>query len=305
MFRYYVYGLHVESEIEVPELYVDTTDASAEIKISLGGFPEDAAPYHEGKTDDDYVCITGQATMLFRIPGVGDYSVYPDHIDVRPIADITSQPVKTYLLGSAFGYCMLLRNRLVLHGGGVSSNGKGIVVTGESGAGKSTVTTALRKKGYSFIADDVCSLSEGEAGMHINMAYPQQKLCRDAAIDLGYDLSELIYINEERDKFAVRLKDNYLPEGKSFDLLFEIVLSDTDELTFRKVTGHEALMLVMRNIYRGEGAFEHWGMPTNYMKQCLSVAGKVAIYQIARPKGRNTLDEIVNFIEEKVNGGVD
>lgn len=302
-FKYLLYGLHVESELEIEEAYAQDFDGEPDMRIVLGNLPEEVQEMYEDKTEEDTFVASSRDGLIFRIPNVGDYWTTKDLITVHPFGNSKPSDVKCFILGSGFGYAMILRKQVVLHGGGVSKYGKGVVVTGESGAGKSTVTDSLLGAGYDFIADDVCALSENGDRMHINMAYPQQKLCRDAAINKGYDLSELIYINEDRDKFALRLKDGYLPDGMDFDYLFELVISDGEELTFRQVTGTEKLMLLMKNIYRGEDGLEKWGVPPEYMKKCLSVAANIKAYQIARPKNINTLPDIISFIDESVKEG--
>lgn len=299
-YKYYVYGLHVNSEILLDEAYGDDSGAEADVEVRIGQLPKEILEKTEDKSEDEFAVLCTSHSLFFRIPHVAGYIVEKNRITVVPIAEATSQPVKTFLLGSGFGYCMVLRKMVVMHGGAVEFHGKGIIVTGESGAGKSTVTNALRMKDFQFVADDVCALqAEGER-MHINMAYPQQKLCRDAALRMGYELSELIYINEERDKFAVRLKDGYLPQGAPFHYLFELQLAEDNQLSFDKIEGHEKLFTIIRNIYRGESAFETWGMPPEYMKGCLRVASTVEVYRIKRPQDMNTLDTIVAFIMDKV-----
>lgn len=60
-------------------------------------------------------------------------------------------------------------------------------------------------------------------GMLVEPSYPQQKLCRDMALKCGKPLEELIYIDEERDKYAWRRQGCYRKEaallGKIFLLL--------------------------------------------------------------------------------------
>ncbi len=299
-YKYYLYGLNVESEIEIEEAYRREFVGEPDVKVAIGEMPQQVQEmYKDKKISDDYSAISRDG-MVFRIPNIADYSILKDRITVKPFEGARASDIKCFLLGSSFGFCMILRRILAIHGGAVSKYGKGIIVTGESGAGKSTVSDALIGNGYIFIADDVCAISSSGNKSHINMAYPQQKLCRDAALAKGYDLSELIYINEERDKFAKRLTDGFLPEGADFDYLFELVLSDNDELTFREIQGHEKLMLILRNVFRGEGGFATWGVPPEYMQICLRVASTVKIYQISRPKNLDTLPEIIGFIEEKV-----
>lgn len=303
IYKYYLYGMYVESEIEIEEAYSVEFENEPEVKITLGQMPEEVNKMYEGRGKDESFLATSVDELVFRIPNVAEYWVTKDKITVNKFEEAKLSDVKCFILGSCFGYCMLLRKKVVMHGGGISKNGKGLIITGESGAGKSTVTDALIGTGYQFIADDVCALSEIDERVHIDMAYPQQKLCRDAAVNKGYDLSELIYINEDRDKFAIRLKDGFLKDGADFDYLFEIVVSEENELSYKKVTGHEKLMLLLRNVYRGEDGFKTWGVPTDYMQKCLKIASTVNIYQIARPKDLNTLPQIVEFIDKIICEG--
>lgn len=300
MYRYLFYGFHVESELKIDEVMVDTTDAPIDIKIKFGKLPDEVLELAKEKTDSDFLWSRAIDRLCFRIPNVADYYITTTEIQIRPIADIDNHDIITFLLGSAFGYLMTFRNVVVIHGGAITKNGKGIIVTGESGAGKSTVTNALRTRGYDFIADDVCVLSDNDKKMHINLAYPQAKLCRDAALKLGYDLSELIYINEDRDKFAVRLKDRYVPEGKDFDLLFEIVLAEDDKLSFAEIKGTEALKTIHENLYRANDLFKTTGVPPTFMMKCLKTASSVRVFRISRPKDGDTLEDILTFIENVV-----
>ena len=44
---------------------------------------------------------------------------------------------------------------VAIHGGVIEIDNKAVIFTGDRGAGKSTLTTALREKGYKFICDFV------------------------------------------------------------------------------------------------------------------------------------------------------
>ena len=66
---------------------------------------------------------------------------------------------------------------------------KGIIITGTSGSGKSTLTAELISDGAVMLADDMIVTGYDDNGFPtIYPAFPQQKLCRDAAIKKGYDL---------------------------------------------------------------------------------------------------------------------
>jgi hypothetical protein len=105
---------------------------------------------------------------------------------IEPYENADNQLIKVYILGSVLGMVLLQNDMVALHGGGIVIDDKGYVFTGDKGAGKSTITTALRQRGYKFVADDVCSIKQGET----NKIYPgfgYQKLCDDTMVKLGYN----------------------------------------------------------------------------------------------------------------------
>lgn len=302
---YKIYGLKIKSDIEIPEALEIDLDSSEtpDVTIRHGKMPDD---YYEMVEKGDFInsgMVSKKDSMILKIVGTGVYHISKDEVVIEEDANATHHYVKAYLLGSCLGYCMYLRNIIAIHGGGIEKYGKGIIVTGESGAGKSTVCNNLRTKGFDFISDDVCAISFKDINTpHIELAYPQQKLCKDAALALGYDLSELIYIDEYRDKYAIRLKDRFLKDGAPFKYLFEIALAEDDakEIKVEKIDASQKLFAIIRNIYRGEGSINMWGMPPTSMQACAKMAATIEVYKITRPKGTDTVKDIMAFIEKTV-----
>lgn len=95
-----------------------------------------------------------------------------------------------------------------------------ILLCGESGAGKSTVAMELLQRKLGFLADDTVRVHPGTMGMLAEPSYPLQKLCRDMALKCGKPLEELIYIDEERDKYAWRRQDCYRKEAALLGKIF-------------------------------------------------------------------------------------
>lgn len=303
MFHYKIYGLRIQSEFKIEEALEVERSGDVDVVICHGCAPKEFMERMEQTSSSPvYMYHTNDALFLY-LDKIAVYYVTRDKIMVDEAPEVTLEQIKCYLLGTALGFCMTLRGMIAVHGGGVALSGsKGIIITGESGAGKSTVTNTLREKGYSFIADDVCALSFREEQVHINLAYPQQKLCRDAVIRMGYNLKQCISLDEERDKFAIRLKDGYLTDGAPFGYLFELGTTQDDVLVMQEVRGYEKVLTLIRNIYRGEFSLKMWGLLPDTMKNCARIASQIRVYKIYRPAKADTLDEIVAFIENTTVG---
>lgn len=66
--------------------------------------------------------------------------------------------------------CELLRQRgrFPLHAAALAVEGRGLLVAGPSGAGKTTLALALRRAGFQFLGDDTCLMEPGPDGVHVH-----------------------------------------------------------------------------------------------------------------------------------------
>ena len=177
--------------------------------------------------------------------------------------------------------------------------GELVVIIGPSGAGKSTNCVKLREKGCTFVTDDVSAVSIQDGKVMVEPSFPQQKLCRDAALRQGYALEELIYIDEDRDKYAVRLKDGYEKEALPMSLFIELVVTDGEQLQIEEVTGLDKLSVLYRNIYRRE-VWQEMGANPQSEAILMKMVEQIPIYRICRPiKGIYT-EPIADWIIKKV-----
>lgn len=295
-YYYKVYGEILESEIELEELFPIEPCENPDIQICLGEIPA----YVKEKVHTREQCFAKQGEVAFFVDEVGYYYMQEGkriYIKENPEYDVYLR--KVYALGSAIGILMIQQGRIPIHGGTVARNGKAVIVTGNSGAGKSTISTALRLSGLEFVADDVSVLDfDEQKNLLVQPAYPQQKLCRDAAKFFGYKLEDLTYINESRDKFAVRLKKNFRKESVQLAVMIEICVGDEDQeenLICYELTGHEKLLTFIQNIYRGY-IYGLIGMQPMIMKECLRIVQMLPIYRIIRKPKTSTIWDTADLI---------
>lgn len=298
MHYYMIYGLIVQSELEIEEAYPIAQPEICDVKVCYGTVPADVKSMPERHMNIQY----GVNRVAFYIEEVGFFLIENGAtIVIEPLQQADYASIKSFLLGSAFGFLLALRNIVAIHGGAVALDKKAVIITGESGAGKSTISDALRETGALFVSDDVCVIRKRQdATLQVEMGYPQQKLCRDAAISAGYDLEKLIYINEDRDKYAVRLKDGFLPEGAPLKAIIEIVKTTEGSVAIEEISGHQKLKEIINNLFRADMYYKKINMPPAYMHQCLEIASKIPFYKIYRPEGIDTKREIVQWILKEI-----
>lgn len=299
-YTYSVYGLTVQSEIQLPELmeYDKPKGKPADVTIICKSMPEHIQKsLEEGKVD----CFK-KDQIWFSIKQVATYYIKDiNSIEFQPFPEADSQKIKSFLLGSAFGMLLIMRKSIALHGGAVVINEKGIILTGDSGAGKSTLTAAFREKGYEFLADDVSVIGEYKDQTSMIMpGYPQQKLCSDAVKKFKYSNSNINInikkIDEDRDKYAIAIEDKFRKNQAELKAIYELTVGEVEKVQIRKITGTEKLKTIFNNIYRF-GLVNYIGIDPGYFKKCLQLAKNIDMYKIIRPKEQYTIDQQIEIIE--------
>ena len=295
---YSVYGLTVYSEVELNELIEIKENYISEIhnKIDVNIKYDDMPIYVIKNINNKNGCSYSFNESWFYISNVAIYRICNGkNIYIKNIGG-TIQQIKTFLLGGAFICLLFQRKTIAIHGGSILVNGGGIIVTGRCGAGKSTLTSAFRKSGYKYLADDLSVIEINSYGkLEVKTAYPQQKLCRDAAIKLGYNINELVKIDEGRDKFAVPSIHDFIKSPKELKAIFEISTDkNVKNIKIEKIKGIKKLNSIIENIYESDIA-KCYGIES-FMNILLNIAKNIPYYKLTRPKNLFTVDEQINLI---------
>lgn len=296
-YYYKVYGLNIESEIKIPELIIleKENEPNIDVTIYIDKMPESINIAKEQGRLEGF----RKKEMWFYIKDIATYYIKNgQEIVIEPYINIDNHYIKTYILGSAFGLLLIQKNIVAIHGGTVVINDKAIICTGDTGAGKSTLTSALRLKGAKLLADDVSAIDIKDEIM-VYPAYPQQKLCGDAVRKLGYDTGDFIRIDEGRDKYAIPSKDRFIHNSVKLKAIFEITVEDVEKVQITELKGSEKMSAIMRNIYR-RYVTDIAGLDREYFKKCLKVTRDIDVYKVTRPKDIFTVSEQIKIIKEKI-----
>ena len=292
MFFYKVYGVTVASELLFPQLVVCEDTTRYDVIIKEAEFSAEI----EQKTVQHY-CEFGKA-YSWLCNTTCQLQVYDGkRITYALTGKGNPEWLQTYILGYGMSMLALQRDMLPIHCSVVADEKGAVLIAGESGAGKSTATTAFLKEGYTLMADDM-AWADGEK---VYPAFPYQKLCRDVVEREGYDLDELIYIDEQKDKFLARYRGTFSTEGRPMKGFLLLYLTSEQKVTVQEVNGLDRLHVYVGNLFlRKLMTREQKYAP--YIGQIgLKMASRVPLLCIGRPMEGDTADEVVKIALEWMN----
>lgn len=304
--KYKIYDLCVESEIPLEGVGHLDDSIPADVTARYGKMSIDARAHPLATIYGDKMqwwnCAPDREHVMFNCYA-GEIEIFDGReITVNPAEDAPIELIRTFLMGSAIGAAQIQRGRIPIHGGSLEADGKAFIITGQQGAGKSTLTSAFVAQGYPFLADDV-SVAAIDEKTNVPMAlpaFPQRKLCRDACVQLGYDPEKLVMIDETRDKLAIRSADGWTNQSIPLGWMFEIVPQDaTMPLEAERVDGRQRLAMLMRSLYR-PWIHHAIGILPNDFKRLLAIASGVEMYRIFRPNNISRIDEIIACILDRI-----
>lgn len=291
MNRYFIYGMVVESDLEFRQLLPYEGEKEAELYI-VGDQIETKVKellqdenwkitMTEGYLNNHTCCLKVKEHKIFYQLKEGGNAEY----------------LRTYILGFGMAMVALQKGMIAMHCSALADEKGAVLIAGESGSGKSTSSAYLLENGYRLMADDMAFVEVTEDKQVLAYpAFPYTKLCRDAAIQKGYDISKLIYINEEKDKFMAPYEGEFRTEPVPVRAMIMLAAIDTEELTSTRVTGMRSFYVVANNLFLrhllGKQKYESY-----IGTKCLAMAAAVPIYTIIRPNGKDTSKEV----EESLN----
>lgn len=290
MYYYKLYGMTIESDLEFPQLVISDGDALADVRIAQADFSEDV----KEKTREKCYAMGSEYTYFAN--KTCQMQIYEGKkLTYALTGEGWPQYLQTYILGYGMSFLALQRGMLPIHCSALADENGAILIAGESGSGKSTITASFLKNGYRLMADDMALVDGGK----VYPAFPYQKLCRNVALAEGYQLNELIYIDEDKDKFLAPYRGEFPLHGEKIKGFILLRVVNGEQVVDAEIAGLGrfevfAGNLFVRHLIGKEKYAPHIG------QKCLEMASKVPVYAIGRPNGFDTTEEVVKKATEWV-----
>lgn len=304
MYYYMIFGFNVASDFALEGAYEIEKPEKVQITIRKELFDDTYMELSDLEKNDDGVVIIKHfeenwACMRLKKHGVfmienGDtikYNLYPWY--ERGL-------VSQFFLCVCMTILLIQRKSILLHGSAILYKGKTLVISGESGAGKSSLSSEIMSRGYKQMSDDIVSVGESEKGMVAYPSFPIRKLCADFVEKQGLNKEELIPMpDEDREKYGLILKDEYHNQKELLGAMVIIRARDVEEPILEEIMGADKLKYLTQNFFRQE-VYEQVPFKPEDMMRAIKLAGQMPIYVLTRPLHKMTVKEQADLIENTI-----
>ena len=219
-------------------------------------------------------------------------------VSICPYEGVDQESIELFLEGSALGAVLHQRGMLPFHGSSFAYRGKGVLVCGHSGVGKSSVTAAFCRQGAVFINDDISPVAVSDSNTMILPLKTRIKLWDDSLRKFEIDSESLQRIRPGVDKFYLPVEDRVTSEH-TLNHIFILSDHNKDEFQAMELDGMAKYNALRRQVYR---RVYLRGMPETekkYFRQLFSLAAKVRVTCITRPRICD-IRETRRFIEQEM-----
>lgn len=305
MYFYKLFGLTVKTDVK---LYGKELADSISVDVTMIGSPLEEiyrdihenvyAPIVVGEERPSVVHRHTEQQSTIWVDGVGLFHITNGNlIEYRCFKTIDDLQFQQWLMAMAFSILVIQREKILLHGAvlRLPNENRAIGVCGESGAGKSTISNELLKRGLRFLSDDEI-LFDVDDEVYALGTYPWRRVCLDVYEKEQIDKSKSFYFEDgSKKKYVIDMSDEYEDQRTVIDQLFVLTLTDEDDMEIVPVTGADKVHILLENLFK-KAVYETVGIPPQMFKELVQIATKVDIYIIKRPIGKMTVNEITDQI---------
>lgn len=250
MYKYWGFGLLISSTIEFPEL-LPATSPHSDVTITTGVVPaiQAAASVCTGRITYDI----NDSELVFTVGDVAAYYVaHGDRIVIAPLADeVEGRVIRMFVLAGAMAGILQQRKQVPLHAAGIVNDGALTLISGRSGAGKSTTLAGLQEKQYQIFTDDITVLKHwpDDDLVRGTAAYPMLKLWEQSLQTLQlHDRSFPVMPGME--KYGIFFHRQFDTQHYPISKIILLATADIDEIRHDQLNGSVAFTQVIQHIYK-------------------------------------------------------
>lgn len=290
---YQIFGLNILSEIELPSPNIKASNFDAEIVFGKVDYPP---PSFAAKG----VCFYAKKNEVsYEIKDIARYKVSDGkQIIIEPLADADVESIKLFLNGPVFGALLLQKGLLPLHAAAFEYNGKAILISGNSGIGKSSTVAHIAKQGYKLIADDISCVRIVNNQVKVFSSGNYIKLWKDSLQKLELEHKDLKKVRNKLEKFLYPVQTS--SDSWIVNKIYFLKSHNLNHVTIAAIKGAERFASIKDNTYR-KVLIKGLEIEKEFFSLAMKIAMNVSVSTITRPNFGFHVEAIANAIMDDVN----
>lgn len=294
-YKYRLFGITVESEMEFPGLIPDTANVpdvtikTGEVPASLPSILGYGALFQSAPDD-----------FLLNLEKIGAFRVQNGQtITIRPLKESTSGEIRIFLFGSVMAALLHQRKTLPIHASTVTDGKGAFLISGSSSAGKSSLSKALINRGYKLISDDLSVVSPiSDHTFQVQPGIPHLRLWKDTLNYFDID-GNTTKIRPGIEKYSLAVPDEFCSEPKTIQCIIILSTLNKNEFSYRELTGAEKFNYVKNNTYRHQ-YIQGLGVIESHFRNLSSLLREIKVFLIERPMSPLLIEELSNYVEDQI-----
>jgi hypothetical protein len=258
---------------EKPEVALDGVKIKSDVSVRGIG---------EIRFSDDSVDVN-QEEYLLKVPGVGSfYACDGNMVEYSAEKGADPQWVQLYLNNQVLVALLHQRKIISFHASSFIFDGHGVMILGETGAGKTSLTVAFVMNGAGFMSDDLTPVVFRENVPHIRSLDRRVKLRADSIEQLDIGRGSLSEAESGTGKKYLHIEKG-VDEYHRLDVIVKIETGDVDGPVFRELTATEKFALLRSEVCSWEILAGMPGTEAAYLQQLVNIIERVHFVRVTRP----------------------
>lgn len=252
---------------------------------------------------DKYVRVNSNCFEL-KVPGTGAFFACDGNMaeySIEPGAD--PEWVRLYLKGQVLVALLHQRKIINFHASSFVYNGRGVMILGETGAGKSSLTASFALEGAGFLTDDITPVVYSDGDPLIWSLHEVIRIRRSTALQLNIDASVLREAEAGTGKQYMKVKHAGVSQFP-LDVIIKIEVGDTDVPLFDQPLPADRFSFLRSEICLSDLLAGMPGTERSYLLQLLLIVEKVHFVRVVRPS-EIRIKELHRLVSEYLHKSLD